>query len=130
MNNKNNINIGKIGEDIAYKYLVNNRWRILERNYRRKSDEIDIIGISIDKILTFFEVKALVKQGLSTLDVLTPEDNLTVAKLGKISRTCNFFAGRHPEFVDPNRGWRIDLLAIELDLHKKMGRVRHYENIG
>jgi len=36
-------NIGKIGEEIAVKYLINNNFNILERNFNCREGEIDII---------------------------------------------------------------------------------------
>jgi len=128
---KDTIKIGKIGEDIACEYLVKKGWRILKRNHRERSDEIDIISISEDGILIFCEVKALSLGKDLQSRGLMPEDNLTSAKMRKISRACQLFAGKHPELIYPDKGWRIDLLAIDIDINGDgMARdVRHYENI-
>lgn len=47
---------GKKGEDIAYIYLTEKKIHVLERNWRYKRAEIDIIGMD-DKTLVFVEVK-------------------------------------------------------------------------
>ena len=75
---KNNIKIGKIGEEIVRNFLIKNKYKILFRNYRVRSDEIDIIAKSFDQTLVFVEVKTLnIKNGSK----LIPEDNLTKDKL-------------------------------------------------
>ncbi|MBI9102245.1 MAG: YraN family protein [Spirochaetales bacterium] len=48
---------GNRGEDTATIFLMNNGYRILNRNYRIRSGEIDIIALD-DKCLVFLEVKA------------------------------------------------------------------------
>jgi len=129
----NNKEIGNLGENIACGYLLNKHWMILERNYRRKSDEIDIIARSNDGTLVFCEIKAFsvgtIKRGKADFSRLIPEDNLTAAKLRKISRTCEFFARQHSELINEERGWRIDLLAIDIGANGKALDIRHYENI-
>ncbi|MGC9598884.1 MAG: YraN family protein [Minisyncoccia bacterium] len=129
---KNKSEVGKSGEEIACGYLVQNQWEILERNYRRKADEIDIIAMSPDGTLVFCEVKSFATgevYGEFNQFALTPEDNLTAAKFRKISRTCEFFARQHPELIDEEKGWRIDLIAIDISSNGKVSDVRHYENI-
>jgi putative endonuclease len=126
---KNRSEIGKLGEDIACEYLVKKEWKILKRNYRRKSDEIDIIAMAKDGTLVFCEVKALIKRENGPIGGLMPEDNLTDAKLKKISRTCEFFAKKHPELINEEAGWRMDLLAIDIGNDEKASNIRHYENI-
>ncbi len=54
MNNRKNI--GNIGEDVATRYLEKLGYKILERNFRCKSGEIDIIAQDKDEIV-FIEVK-------------------------------------------------------------------------
>ena len=47
---------GDLGEELASSYLNKLGFTIVERNYRYKRAEIDIIAIK-DKLLVFFEVK-------------------------------------------------------------------------
>lgn len=48
--------LGKIGEDLAAEYLINQGYQILERNWRSGHKEIDIIALK-DDILVVVEVK-------------------------------------------------------------------------
>jgi putative endonuclease len=128
--NKNKQIIGRIGEELAVNFLIKSDYLILKRNFRRKSDEIDIIGISPTGVLIFFEVKSFATvKPVTGFEVLTPEDNLTRAKLRRISRTCEFFAREHPELIDEERGWQIDLLAVDIGQDGRASDIRHYENI-
>lgn len=130
MKSSNNITKGKYGESVACRFLINKKWNILARNVRRKSDEIDVIARDTRGVLVFVEVKTLIINSLSTLDALTPEDNLTAAKLRKIARTCEFLARKYADLIDEVAGWRIDLVAVELFSDgRRISAIRHYENI-
>jgi putative endonuclease len=124
INPNNNINIGKLGEDLACHFLIKKRYRILFRNYKEKFDEIDIIAKSFDRVLVFIEVKTLRARDAMNLK---PEDNLTKNKLKKISRACRIFVGLHLGLVDDKKGWRMDLIAVTLGEDKNI--ISHYENI-
>ena len=50
------VSIGKFGEDIACKYLEQNGYKVLERNFRVRVGEIDIVTKKAD-CLCFVEVK-------------------------------------------------------------------------
>ena len=52
----NNRELGKLGEYYADKYISQNGYSILERNYRTKQGEIDIIAKD-GNYLAFIEVK-------------------------------------------------------------------------
>ncbi len=52
-----NLSFGKTGEDLAVRLLVDKGYRILERNFRTKFGEIDIIAKDKDTFV-FVEVKA------------------------------------------------------------------------
>jgi len=118
---------GQLGEDIACEYLVDKKYKIVERNYRQKWGELDIIAKAPDKTLVFVEVKTLA-QNLN----IQPEDNLTKSKLEKLKRTASLYAGHYQNLIDDKRGWRIDLIAITLNHLTKSYKncdIKHYENI-
>jgi putative endonuclease len=151
------IKVGQIGEDIAYQYLLSKEYKVIERNVRYPWGEIDIICIKRDKTLVFVEVKALKMFNSSVkhcnecfTKCFTPEDNLNSAKLKKIRRTAILYANSHPELIDEEKGWQIDLIAIDINLYAqqsnietkhsnlensnikellKNSEIRHYENI-
>ncbi len=126
--NKKSI-IGKIGEDFSCRYLLGKGYKIIVRNHREKSDEIDIIGIAPDKTLVFIEVKTM--QGpINSSFGIVPEDQLTGDKFRKISRACVRFSSKHPNLIDDEKGWRIDLIAVTLiGDNENDFQVTHYENI-
>lgn len=124
---------GRLGEDIACEYLIKKGYKVLFRNYREKFGEIDVVARAKDRTLVFIEVKTF-KNFDGGRDALMPEDNLTSAKLKKLKRICELFAVKHQDLIQERRGWRIDVLAIEIDGSVASGsepenKVRHYENI-
>jgi len=118
--------IGNLGENIASRCLIQRGYKILEKNYRQKWGELDIIAKDPDGTLVFVEVKTM-RQNNPAIAGLNPEDNLTAAKLAKLQRTAQLFAGKHFDLIEDSRGWRIDLVAICLSGVKQT--VKHYKNI-
>lgn len=119
-----NIKTGKIGENIAFRYLLNKNYLILSRNYKEKHDEIDIIALTPGNLLIFCEVKTINKNNSGFM----PEDNLNWAKRKKMVRAARMFLLRHPKLASRQSGWQLDLIAIVLDGEKTFS-LRHYENI-
>lgn len=117
--------IGGRGENAAAVYLQKKGYKLVERNYRTKYGEIDIIAKDSEGVLVFVEVKTLSGNPDSTRDLL-PEDNLSNWKLYKLKRVCQFFANAHPELINEN-GWQIDLISIKIG--PETYNVKHYENI-
>ncbi|MEK7078094.1 MAG: YraN family protein [Patescibacteria group bacterium] len=132
-NNHIKIKIGLAGEDIACKYLVDKGYKIIERNFRNKIGELDIVckynsdqeidnnGQNTSKIV-FVEVKTLTpnKTGLN------PEENVTFFKQKKLIRTCKLFLATNR--IDLDSEWQIDVVSIFLDPEKKKARIRHTQN--
>ncbi len=55
---KNSRSAGKKGEDLACKFLKKDRYKILEKNFRCRQGEIDIIAEDKKGVLCFVEVKS------------------------------------------------------------------------
>jgi Holliday junction resolvase-like predicted endonuclease len=138
------------GENKVCGYLENNRYSILDRNYRTSFGEIDIIAISPDKTLVFCEVKArkitkkygdieteryphlygnnVDKLGKVRQSFIPPEQNLTSSKIRKCERIAQWYANQFSSKV-PLNGWRIDAVAIVLDEDLEIVSLHHYKNI-
>lgn len=80
--------IGNIAEDLAVKVLLNKNFKIIERNFRSKKGEIDIICFK-DNIISFIEVKSLsmFKNNL----IYEPREQINRQKAFKIKTTANYF---------------------------------------
>lgn len=116
--------IGKLGEDIASKYLIQEGFKILVRNAREKWGEIDIVAKDKDGVLAFVEVKT-VREGAQ----LTAEEHLTRGKLRRMKKAALLYAGHFQNLVDDKKGWRIDLAAITIKDPSGDFKVRYYENV-
>ena len=114
-------NIGKLGEDIAVKYLKNHGYGVLERNYRKPWGEIDIVALKSQE-LVFFEVKTQNEKF-----EWRPEENITRHKKRQLSRiVATYLKDRK---IPENQDWRIDILAIKLDFETKNAKIEHIQNI-
>jgi len=120
--------IGILGEQNACNFLIKRGYQIMERNYRKKFGEIDIIVRAPDLTLVFIEVKTLLIKNQDRGFGFSPEDNFTTHKFSKVKRMCEFFAAQHGGLVNEEVGWRVDLIAVDLFEDGKCS-IRHYENV-
>ncbi|OGM91472.1 hypothetical protein A3A20_02785 [Candidatus Wolfebacteria bacterium RIFCSPLOWO2_01_FULL_45_19] len=117
--------LGTYGEDKACEYLKNKGYKIIERNYRQKWGELDIVAISPEGILTFVEVKTMRQFGNGAEELL-PEEQMTAAKMKKFKKTSTLYAQNNEELIN-DKGWKCDL--VTLTISEKDDTIRHYENI-
>jgi putative endonuclease len=85
---------GQEGEDRAAAMLEARGYRLLSRNFRSLSGEIDIVAIKDDTVV-FVEVKSW--------DTFPKEDlerSLGKKKRARIEKTALFFLHKHREFTD------------------------------
>ena len=102
-----NAEIGRIGEEIATKYLKKHGYEILERNFKSKRwGEIDIVALE-DDTLVFVEVKARIGSKYGH-----PVEAVTPHKLQALKRTGQYYVMEHPDLP---KALRIDVVAIVLD---------------
>ena len=73
--------LGKKGEEIAKKYLIKSGYKIIERNFRTKYGEIDLI-CEKDNSIIFIEVRTK-----SNLDFVSPEESISSKKIDHIKNS-------------------------------------------
>ncbi|MDR3580435.1 MAG: YraN family protein [Oryzomonas sp.] len=102
-----NRGIGDLGEDLAVSFLEGKRYRILERNYRCKGGEVDIVARDPrDKSLVFVEVKAR-----RDLSYGVPQLAVTPFKQRQISKAALTWLAKHRQ---QDADARFDVIAILL----------------
>ncbi len=94
---------GNSQERRAARFLKSKGLKILDRQYKIKFGEIDIIAKDGDEIV-FVEVKAR-----RTAEFGHPEEAVTLSKLNKIAKVAEFYL---QETAQENAEWRIDVIAI------------------
>lgn len=111
---------GKLGETIAATYLQKKGYHIIERNFRARYGEIDIIAEK-GKTLVFVEVKTRIGTAFGT-----PEEAVTPRKLREVYETTQYYVDVH---AYASRQQRIDLIAIALEEDQTVVYIHHLENI-
>jgi putative endonuclease len=107
-NDRDNKAAGALGEEVAAAFLTARGFRILERNYRCKGGELDIVARAPgDKSLVFVEVKA--RRGLA---YGVPQLAVTPFKQRQISKAALTWLVHNRQQDAPAR---FDVIAILLD---------------
>ncbi len=108
---------GAWGEDLALRYLTRRGYRLVERNYRTRRGEIDLI-VRTEDTLVFVEVKLRRGTGFGDpLEAVTPRKQATLRSLA-----VEYLSERNPHF-DTLRFDVVGILAGREGL-----RVRHVED--
>ena len=101
----NKTSLGKYGEDLAVGFLKKQGYVILDRNFRIRGGEIDIIAID-GKVVVYVEVKTR-----SSHQFGRPEESVTYSKLRFLERASKFYRANHKNLPEQER---IDVLAVDL----------------
>ena len=109
--------VGKNGEDKACAFLTENSYRIVERNFRTRSGEIDIIAQK-DETIVFVEVKTLPKGTVELLSAV-----LNIQKQKRIIKTAKCFLSIHRQYS--NKLIRFDVIVVDMP---GLPEVYHLEN--
>ena len=116
--NSHNKTLGMRGEDAATKYLEAKGYIILDRNWKCKMGEIDIVA-KFEDVLVFVEVKTR-----SNLEVGLPEDAVGPKKRRKYESLAAMYLQDH-EYVD--MAVRFDVVGL-LVIKKDRALLRHHIN--
>ncbi len=111
--------VGARGEKLAADFLKKRGYKILQRNYRCREGEIDII-VQKDECLVFVEVRTKKNTAFGT-----PEESVTLSKREKLISLANAYIQAYDK---PPQSWRIDVVAVELTPDNRVSRLEHIEN--
>lgn len=110
---------GDFGEEIANGFLRKKRIIVLERNFRTRYGELDIIGLQ-NNIIIFYEVKTR-KGNLYG----SPAEAITKTKINKIKLTSKFYIAKYNLY---NYDIRFDVIEVFLNKEDKFEKINIIEN--
>lgn len=119
--------VGKIGEELARKYLEKKGYKVLAQNHKNKYAEIDLVaekpqgflGLGQSK-LVFVEVRTKIGEAFGS-----PEETLNTTKLQKVLHNALTYSA-FKKWEGPSR---IDAICIVLNPNFSVLRLTHHENI-
>jgi putative endonuclease len=97
--------VGRHGEDVAARYVVDAGWRVLDRNWRGADGELDLVALD-GGVLVAVEVKTRSGVGFGY-----PAEAVTPRKVARLRRLTAQWVSAHE--VRP-RSIRIDVIAVVL----------------
>ncbi len=109
--------LGRTGERLAAEALMAKGYHILERNFRCRHGEIDLVAQD-EHELVFVEVKT--RRGTS---YGLPEDALTLHKRRKLLEVASYYLDLH---TCSDRSWRVDVVAVQFSKGGKLEEIRVY----
>ena len=119
--------LGQRGEDLAARHLERTGWRIVERNYRVREGEIDVIAVR-GATLVFCEVKTLVHRTNRTRGPVNPVESVGHQKQLRVRRMARAWLASHAR----NGGLgvadlRLDVIGVVLSPTGELLRLEHLE---
>jgi putative endonuclease len=114
-----NKEVGNHGEYLAYNYLRELGYEILERNFKCKIGELDIIGRD-GSYIVFIEVKTRFGNRYGT-----PSEAVTYSKQHKIHKTAEFYIMIKKLY---NSNFRFDVIEVTLDQNNDNPNIRLIKN--
>ncbi len=102
---------GQQSEEFVSKYLQDQKFIILEQNYKKFFGEIDIIAQK-DEVIVFVEVKARKNSKISLHNLVT------YPKQQKIIKVAQFFIAQNLKYAQ-NTTLRFDVALLHVQDHQK-----------
>lgn len=140
--------LGKIGEDLVEMFLVKRGYTILDRNFRRRWGELDVVARKKGKV-HFIEVKSLtgivpkqphdvthetsrerahayIRSGIRK-DRFRPEDNMTRQKVLRLGRIIQTYL--NVKYVSSETPWQFDVAAVIVDEEGRRATIHLLEDL-
>ena len=113
--------LGALGEQRALEHYERLGFRLVERNWRERSGEIDLV-LSDGEVTVFVEVKTRRRGGLD------PVLAITRAKRRRMRSLAAAWLRAHPRHPR-TRTLRIDAVAVVLDAGDRLVALEQYEDV-
>ena len=97
--------VGRYGEDVAAAHVVARGWRVLDRNWRCRLGELDLVGLDGDELVVV-EVKTRRSTAYGS-----PAEAVTWRKLARIRQLAAQWLAEHDVRV---ASVRVDVIAVLL----------------
>jgi putative endonuclease len=113
--------LGRRGEDVAAEWCEAQGLRVVDRNWRCREGEIDLVALDGDEVVVV-EVKTRSGTGWGTaLEAVTPK------KLARLRRLAGAWCQEHPGV---GHGVRIDVVGITVERCRGHERIEHVRGAG
>jgi len=111
--------LGRTGERLAAEELTRQGYTIIERNFRCRHGEIDLIAEDVHDLI-FVEVKTRRGNAYGL-----PEEAVTPRKQQKIVQVATYYLDLHE---CSERSWRIDVVAVQLSSNGRFEEIRVHQH--
>ncbi len=118
-----NFKKGRVGEEIARKFLLEKGFEIIEQNYSNDLGEIDIIALD-NEWLVFVEVKLKIGDRFGL-----PEEMISKGKIWQIKRVAEMWLLKNEKMRRKYPQQRIDAVCIVTDTDYNVLSLKYYDNI-
>ena len=113
--------IGNRGEEATYRYLCQKGYKVIDRNYRSRIGEIDLVALDPRGVLIFVEVRS--RTGVSHG---APEESVDYRKQNKLRMLAQHYMLVHPKLSE--NPCRFDVIAVYFEGVQSIQKINHIEN--
>ncbi|MCL1880874.1 MAG: YraN family protein [Oscillospiraceae bacterium] len=115
---------GEFGENVICEHLCSNSYKIVSRNYLKKSGEIDIIAVCNEsQELVFIEVKTRKFNCL-----VEGSNSVNYTKQNKIAKTAKIWLAENSGFSGMNVRFDVAVVSVTTDVVPQLLDIEYYEN--
>lgn len=112
--------LGTFGESVAAAHFTRQGYTIIDRSWRCRSGEIDLV-VQCEDTLVFVEVRAR-----RSMQYGSPEESLSRAKQTRLVALAYAYLEAHN--IAEMMPWRIDIIALDIDQSGRVARLNHIRN--